>query len=75
MSVRHSNNDVYIPTDQKKTNRNVITQATLEKVNLDYTNIYALSILDRQQNCGDGLIDLCLAGFASSYKSKNLTVE
>lgn len=47
MPVRHSNNDVYIPTDQKKTNRNVITQATLEKMNLDYTNIYALSILDR----------------------------
>ena len=32
-------------------------QAALEKMNPDYTNIHALSILDRYENCPDYLND------------------
>ena len=49
-------------------------EAILEKMNPNYANIYALSIRHRQINGIDDLNDLCLDGFASSYKSKNLQI-
>ena len=35
-------------------------------MNPNDTNIYALSIFDRYENCLDNLDDICLANFASS---------
>ena len=49
MPMRHSNNDVvYIPTGQKKKQIGMLKpQDFLGKMNPNYTNIYALSILVR----------------------------
>lgn len=44
-------------------------QAALEKMNPDDTNIHALSILDRYENCPDYLNDF-FSWFCISYKSK-----
>lgn len=45
ISMRHSNSDVYIPTDEKK-NRIQMSkpQATLEKMNSSDVNTHALNI-------------------------------
>ena len=56
------------PTGPKKQRTKILKSLEiLDKIDPEYTNIYAPNIIDRYENCPDNLYDLCLAHFAAMY--------
>ena len=76
LPLRHSNYDViYVPTGLKES----ITRMLKPKVNInknddpDSTDVYIPNILDKYVKRPDNLQSMCLADFASLYKSESST--